>query len=134
MEKLEPPHKINPEELADDLIRQMVDSGEWEQLRVNLAGILNVNHDYERVKERAQEIINTPQIKQWMSKVDTNEIEISKTIEEQGGLEHYKKKLIELLNAENEVGREIHKKIITMVENYVINLQVDEEMRRKNGD
>ena len=77
MEKLEPPHKINPEELADDLIRQMVDSGEWEQLRVNLAGILNVNHDYERVKERAQEIINTPQIKQWMSKVDTNEIEIS---------------------------------------------------------
>lgn len=114
---------LDAEEVAEEILKEMTESGKWEKIRVNLASILNVNRDYEKVKERAQEILSTEQMKQRMKRSTTTEYDIAATIEQQGGLEQYRNALIDLLNPKNTIGREIQQEIYDMVENYVLKLQ-----------
>mgnify|MGYP001050080870 CR=1 FL=1 len=114
---------LDPDEVAGIILKDMMESGKWERIRVNLASILNVNRDYEKVKERAQEILSTEQMKQKMKRRTTTEYDIAATIEHQGGLDQYKKALIDLLSIENPTGRELQQEIYDMVENYVLKQQ-----------
>ena len=113
---------LDAEEIAEVILKEMIESGKWERIRVNLASILNVNRDYEKVKERAQEMLSTDQMKQRMKRTTITEYDIAATIEQQGGLE-YRNALMNLLNTDNPTGREIQQEIYDMVENYVLKQQ-----------
>ncbi|KAK8887894.1 hypothetical protein M9Y10_038953 [Tritrichomonas musculus] len=114
---------LDAEEIAEVILKEMIESGKWERIRVNLASILNVNRDYEKVKERAQEMLSTDQMKQRMKRTTITEYDIAATIEQQGGLEQYRNALMNLLNTDNPTGREIQQEIYDMVENYVLKQQ-----------
>lgn len=113
---------LDADEVAEAILKDMIESGKWEKIRVSLASILNVNRDYEKVKERTQEMLSTEQMKQRMRRPTITEYDIAATIEQQGGLEQYRNALIDLLSSENP-GNEIKQEIYDMVENYVLNLQ-----------
>lgn len=115
--------QITPEEVADVLIKDMMETGRWEKIRVNLASILNVNRDYEKVKERTQEILSSSQMTLRMRQPTTTEYDIAETIEKQGGLEIYRNALFDLLNTDNPNRNEIRDEIYDMVEKYVLSQQ-----------
>ena len=114
---------LDADEVAEAILKDMIESGKWEKIRVSLASILNVNRDYEKVKERTQEMLSTEQMKQRMRRPTITEYDIAATIEQQGGLEQYRNALMNLLNTDNPTGREIQQEIYDMVENYVLKQQ-----------
>jgi hypothetical protein len=111
--------RLDAEEIAEAVMRDMIQTGRWEELRIQLASILQVNGDYKAAKIRAQEILSTDQLKIKMRQRDTTESDIAGLIEKNGGLRRYRSALTDLLAPDTPTGSEIQRELNLMVDKYI---------------
>jgi hypothetical protein len=111
--------ELRPEVVADAVIQELIQSGRWEEIRINLASTLHINGDYEAVKRRAQDILSTDQLHRLMQQPTCTVHEIAAKVEKAGGLRQYRIGLQNLVAPDTPSGAEIQREISPMVDRYV---------------
>lgn len=115
--------ETTPDEVANTLIEEMIQSGRWEDFRVNVASILRVSGDYKIAKQRALEILNTAQFKARMRQLTTTESDLASAAEKAGATQKYRTAMLQALNPDyrkngQSVGYELRDEIYRMVEKH----------------
>ena len=90
--------RLRPEHVAEELISRMISDGTWEKFRVQIASELRMNGDYKKVKIRAQELLDTSELKLLMRNANTTEEDVAQRIDKAGGYTQYRIALEKLLN------------------------------------
>jgi hypothetical protein len=111
--------ELSPEIVADSVIREMIENGRWEEMRVQLASILKVNGDYKVAKTRAQEILATEQVIRRMKEPKTTHYDIARVVEQGGGIQGYRNALSEILTTDNPTGVDIQKELAALVDHWL---------------
>jgi hypothetical protein len=115
--------ELRPEVIAEAIIQEMMESGQLEEIRIRLASILHVNGDYEAVKRRTREILQSPALKKLMQLHPTTESDIVSSVSKSGGLIHYRRALQDLLAAKSEIGADLQRDISPRVDRYMASHQ-----------
>ena len=111
--------EFNAKEVADNIINEMIKSGRWEQLRVDLASTLGMDNHFKATEARAQEILSTEQLKSQMRLPGTTEQDVAEMVKRAGGLHSYEAALKEVLNSRAAIGSSLQKEVGRMVDEYV---------------
>jgi hypothetical protein len=111
--------ELSPEIVADSVIKEMIENGRWEELRVQLASILKVNGDYRIAKTRAQEILATEQVIRRMKEPKTTEYDVARVVEQGGGIQGYRNALSEVVSTDNPTGVDIQKELTALVDRWL---------------
>lgn len=106
-------------ELADVIIDEMIKTGRWEQLRVDLASTLGVDNHFKATEARVQEILLTEQLKNQMRQMGTTEQDVAEMVKRAGGLQTYEAALIDALSAKSAIGSKLQKEVYKMVDERV---------------
>jgi hypothetical protein len=110
---------VTPEEIADLVIQELIQTNRWEELRVQLASILEVNGVYAQAKRKAQQILASEQLRTKMRQPMTTADEIATMVEKNGALRVYRNELAQLLTPECPTGEEIQKEIGQLADRYL---------------
>ena len=111
--------EFNAKEVADNIINEMIKSGRWEQLRVDLASTLGVDNHFKATEARVQEILLTEQLKNQMRQMGTTEQDVAEMVKRAGGLQTYEAALIDALSAKSAIGSKLQKEVYKMVDERV---------------
>jgi hypothetical protein len=111
----------DPQEIADQIIEQLQsgEESEWDNIRIEIAGILHLDQDYKKTKQKVQDLLATSQLKHKLRVASTSEYEIAEIVEAGGGTQPYKNALSKLLMKDTEFGKELYGKIGEMVDSMV---------------
>ena len=106
------------EEIALNVIKNLENSDkkEWNQLQIEISGILNANQDYRKTKSNVERILNTNHIKTKVKNPNITLEDIELIIQQEGGLSSYQAALSNLLRKDSEYGMNFYSKIKEMSE------------------
>jgi hypothetical protein len=111
--------EVSAEEIAEAIVQDLIQTNRWEELRVQLASILEVNGVYMQAKRRAQQILTIEQLTTKMRQPTTTADEIAAMVEKNGALRVYRSELAALLAPECPTGIEIQKELSMLVDRYL---------------
>ena len=118
MEQFQEP---DPQVVSDEILARLQsgDDSEWDNIRIDIAGILRMNQDYKKTKQTVQNLLESSQLKQKLRAASTSEYDIADLVELGGGTLPYKKALSNLLTRDTEFGKELYSRISEMVDSMI---------------
>ena len=115
------PIQLNPDEVANDIIKEMTESGKWDEYSVKLASLLQVKGITNKAEARCQNIIQSRSIKEALKDPKCNEYKIAAMVERADGLLPYKEGLYNLLSKDEPIGKDLYNTIDEEIEKKIWN-------------
>lgn len=110
--------EFSSEEVADEIIKEMIKTGKWEQLRIELASTLRVEKHFEETELRVQRILSTnEQLKKIMREPETTEQDVAQMVERLSGIQSYKIALEKALDGQ--IGSSLQREVGEMVDDFI---------------
>jgi len=112
----------DPEQIAQQIIQSLQngEESEWDNMRVEIAGVLLANNDYKKTQQMVERLLSSQQLKSKINEPTMSEEDIAKLIESNGGINYYKNALHQLLDKEKDYGKGFKSKI-----NEIINKELE---------
>ena len=115
------PIELNPDKVASDIIKEMTESGKWDEYSIKLASLLQVKGITTKAETRCQNIIQSRSMKEALKDPKCNEYIVATKVERADGMLQYKQGLFSLLSKDETIGSDLYHLIDEEIEKIIWN-------------